>query len=120
MVAIRGQVTYNGAPLSHGTVLYLPKAQGGRQARGEIEDGKFQLTTLRSGDGAQQGEYDIVIIALEAHPGEPTTREEIEQAGGLIQRGFAIPERYTKAETSGLSDVVDKNHPGTKTIALKD
>ena len=97
MVPIRGEVLLDGKPLSDGTVLYLPKAQGGRQARGAIsKDGSFRLTTLREDDGAQVGEYNIVVIAYEAHPGEPT-REEVEAAGGLIKRGFAVPEKYNKS-----------------------
>ena len=36
----------------------------------------------------------------------------------MIRRGYAIPEKYTKAETSGLSDVVDDRHSGVKDIVL--
>jgi hypothetical protein len=117
MVAIRGTVTYKGQPLTHGTVLYLPKDESGRQARGEIQrNGRFVLTTLRAGDGAQVGEYSIVVIALQAHPGED--RAAIEAAGGMIQRGYIIPEKYTKSDASGLSDSVDKKHSGKKDISL--
>lgn len=117
MVAIQGTVTYKGQPLTHGTVLYLPKDGSGRQARGEIQpDGRFALTTLRAGDGAQVGEYSIVVISLAPHPGED--RAAIEAAGGMIERGYIIPEKYTKPETSGLSDTVDKNHSGKKDIVL--
>ena len=118
MVPIRGTVTYDGQPLTEGNVLYLPKTSGGRQARGDIQpDGSFRLTTLRKDDGAQMGEYDIVVIALNPHPGEPS-REELEAAGGLIERGYAIPEKYTKRETSGLSDSVSKDHSGKMEIML--
>ena len=117
MVAIQGTVTYKGEPLTHGTVLYLPKDGSGRQARGEIQpDGRFELTTLRAGDGAQVGEYSIVVIALQPHPGED--RAAIEAAGGIIERGYVIPEKYTNRDTSGLSDTVDKNHSGEKDIVL--
>ena len=120
MVPVKGVVTYNGTALTEGTVLYLPKASNGRQARGTIQaDGSFQLTTLRANDGAEQGDYDVVVIALEPHPGEPT-REEIEAAGGVIERGYAIPEKYTKRETSGISDTVDDSHSGFKQIDLSD
>jgi hypothetical protein len=120
MVPIRGEVFYNGKPLTEGTVLYLPTKAGGRQARGDIQpDGTFRLTTLRDGDGAQKGEYGVVVIALKPHPGEPS-REEIEQAGGMIQRGSLIPEKYNLPETSGLTDVVDENHSGSKRLELTD
>ena len=119
MIPIRGTVIFNEAPLTEGTVLYLPKSPGGRQARGDIQpDGSFRLTTLRADDGAQIGEYDIVVIALKPHPGEPS-REELEAAGGLIQRGYAIPEKYINRKTSGLSDSVNKDHSGTMKIVLE-
>jgi len=120
MVAIRGTVSYQGKPLTEGTVLYLPQDPQGRQARGDVAaDGTFTLTTLRNGDGAQQGSYRIVVIAYKPHPGE-MTREQIEAAGGLIHREFSIPEKYTKAETSGLTDEVNRDHSGIKQLALED
>jgi hypothetical protein len=118
MVPIRGTVTYQGRPLQEGTVLYVPKASDGRQARGDIQpDGSFRLTTLRKYDGAQHGDYAIVVIALEPHPGEPPSREEVEAAGG-IKRGSIIPAKYTKPDTSGLSDTVDGDHSGMMEIKL--
>lgn len=117
MVPIRGTVRVDGKPLNEGTVLYLPIGSG-RQARGDIQpDGSFQLTTLREGDGAQYGEYQVVVIAYKPHPGEPT-REQIEAMGGKIEREFAIPEKYTQGETSGITDTVDANHSQVKEIEL--
>lgn len=121
MVPIRGTVSYNGKMLTEGTVIYAPTAADGRQARGTIQpDGSFQLTTLRSEDGAQQGEYRIVVIALEPHPGEPPSREEVEAAGGQIKRGYIIPEKYTQAATTSLTDHVGEDHSGVMTIELTD
>jgi hypothetical protein len=120
MVPIDGEVLYNDKPLASGTVLYVPRDRmEGRQARGTIKpDGSFQLTTFKPGDGAIYGEYDIAIVALKAHPGED--REAIEAAGGIVQRGSLIPERYGDPTQSGLSDQVDQDHPGTKRIELSD
>ena len=121
MVKIRGTVTYNGQPLTQGTVVYVPQGAEGRQARGEIQpDGSYVLTSLKDGDGAQQGDYVITVVSLKPHPGEPTTREEIERTGGRIVRESAIPDKYSNPATSGLADNVTKKHPGTKDIALTD
>ena len=118
MVPIRGTVTLDGKPLSTGKVLYLPSVPGGRQASGEISaDGKFQLTTLRTGDGAQAGDYKIVVIAYQPYAGDPT-REEIEAAGGKLERKLAIPEKFTTPETSGLAEKVDSTHSGIKNFDL--
>lgn len=119
MVPIRGTVSFKGELLTDGHVIYAPVSAEGRQARGAIQtDGSFRLTTLRENDGAQQGEYKIVVIALEPHPGEPPSREEVEAAGGKIRRGSLIPKRYTSAETTELSDSVDDSHDGVMKIEL--
>jgi len=122
LIPIRGEVTYNGAPLTDGTVVYLPEQAGGRQATGAIgPDGTFALTTQNRDDGAMKGSYKIVVYAYKPHPGEPKTREEHEamvKKGG-IERGYVIPEKYTDPATSGLSDTVDENHSGFKKIELK-
>jgi hypothetical protein len=121
MVPIRGTVAYNGKMLTEGTVIYAPTSSEGRQARGTIQaDGSFRLTTLRENDGAQQGDYKIVVIALEPHPGEPPSREEVEAAGGLIKRGYLVPEKYTSAATTDLTDLVNDDHSGVMEIELKD
>ncbi len=122
MVPINGKVIYNNGPLSEGTIVYLPAgSRQSRQATGQIQqDGTFVLTTFEAGDGAMFGEYNIIIYAYKPHPGEPKTRGELEAMGGRVKRGFIIPERYTKSETSGLGDKVDENHPGYKLIELED
>lgn len=119
MVPIRGTVSYGGSMLTEGTVIYAPVASEGRQARGTIQrDGSFRLTTLRENDGAQHGEYKVVVIALEPHPGEPPSREEVEAAGGRITRGSLIPDRYTSAATTDITDSVNDDHAGVMKIEL--
>lgn len=122
MIPIQGEVTYNGKPLTEGTVHYMPRQRGeGQQASGGIgPDGEFQMTTRQRGDGVKPGEYLLSVYAMAPHPGEPTSREEIEAMGGKIERGFLIPEKYTDPQTSGLTDTVDANHSGFKSIELTD
>ena len=120
-IPIRGEVLYNGKPLAEGTIVYLPRESTARQATGGIQsDGSFRLTTFKNADGVVPGEYNIVIFAYAPHPGEPQTREEMEavaQTGG-IRRGFIIPEKYTNAASSGLTDTVNEDHSGFKRIEL--
>jgi hypothetical protein len=108
--------------MTDGVVVYLPKEPGvARQASGRImADGKFELTTFKKADGVVPGEYDIVVYAYEAHPGEPKSRTEheaIAKAGGL-KRGFVIPAKYVNPRTSGLSDSVNSDHSGFKKLEL--
>ena len=80
------------------------------------------MTSLKRGDGVMMGDYHIVVYAYEPHPGEPSTREEHEQLAskGEIERGFIIPEKYTRPDASGLSDTVDGNHSGFIKLELND
>ena len=121
-IPIRGEVMYNGQPMTEGTVHYTPRDSGvGQQASGGIgPDGKFEMTTRKRGDGVKPGEYLISVYAMEPHPGEPASREEVEAMGGNIERGFLIPEKFTDPSTSGLTDTVDANHSGFKRIELTD
>jgi hypothetical protein len=123
-IPIRGVITYNGKPLTKGIVNYLPAAGGGgRAASGPIApDGTFILTTHTQHDGVIKGQYQIVIYSYDENPEEPKTREEREAMGGkgAGKMKSLIPEKYTKAATSGLTDTVDENHSGFKQIYLSD
>lgn len=119
MVPIRGEVYFDGKPLTNGFVVYLPKTVGvGRQATGPVKpDGSFVLTTQVRGDGAMHGEYDIVVYENRAPGAENETREGAE-AAARQRRSYAFPPKYSSQFTSGLSDTVDENHAGFKRIEL--
>ena len=118
---VTGQVKYNGEPVIVGSVVYLPRDPGvGRQATGQLdEEGKFALTTFQSGDGVKAGEYDVIVLAFDKPPGDPT-REELEALQGKAWRKPTVPPRYTMLETTDLSDVIDRDHPGHRVFELSD
>src|SRR6266446_4264396 len=61
---VSGKVTYKGEPVRIGTVVFEPADIGnGRVASGNIEDGRYQLSTAGSGDGALAGDYNVAIIS---------------------------------------------------------
>ena len=121
MVPISGSVSYRGRPLDHGTVMFIPTRSGGRQASGRIEsDGTYELTTQQQGDGAQYGEYKVVVHSLEPHPGEPSRMEYEALAQAGIERKQEVPQKYTSPESSPLSVTVDANHSGTENLELTD
>lgn len=123
MVPIKGEVIYQGETLKKGRVVYLPRDSGStRQATGTIKpDGTFVLTTLKGGDGAMYGEYDIVVFVSAVNAASNASREEIKAATRNQGRQRpAIPERYSNEATSGLSDTVDGDHSGFKRIELSD
>ena len=123
-IPIRGEVLYKGRPLTTGLVVYLPKnTDDSRQASGKIDaNGSFVLTTFKNGDGVVPGEYNIVIYPYDSPAGATRTREQIEaaaQAGEQRPKNL-IPERYSKAAASGLTDTINVEHSGVKRIELSD
>ncbi|REJ90559.1 MAG: hypothetical protein DWQ34_17075 [Planctomycetota bacterium] len=126
-VPISGTVTYNGQPLTSGRVQYTPVGQGkGHSATGMIDpDGSFEMSSSASIPGVAFGEYMITIHT----DGTPTGATPMDSETGGPPPGHpgadsnaapTIPEKYTVGATSGLTDTVDENHSGTKTIELSD
>jgi len=62
LVQVKGVVTLDGKPLSLATITFNPIEGAGRSASGlSDEDGNFELTTLRTNDGAAPGEYKVTV-----------------------------------------------------------
>jgi hypothetical protein len=122
LIQVRGKVLYNDAPLTTGTIVYLPAVgSGGRQAQGLIQpDGTFELSSMSPGDGAQKGDYDVIILAHAQAAGPPKSRGELEAAGGPKVQPMIIPAKYADPNASGLSDTVDDDHPGYREFKLTD
>ena len=101
-VNVSGTVTYNGQPLTTGNVVFVPvAAEEGRSARGEIDaEGRFQLTTLKTGDGALPGQYKVTVFRY--HPGSGSSEGMIAPAVGPP----AIPARYLDAKTTDLTATI--------------
>ena len=83
--SIRGAAFYEGTPMTGATVTLYKK---GTTAIGIVgADGSFQLSTYKGFDGVPAGDYEIAVNWRE---------------GGKS----LVPERYTKAATSGLSATI--------------
>jgi hypothetical protein len=96
-VKVKGKVSYRGQPLSTGTLNFSPKVkESARPATGYLlEDGSFEMTTYRPGDGVQPGEYDVAIISYDEGP--------LSNSKNWTRKGKKlIPEKYFKYATSGL------------------
>ena len=90
---VTGKVTYNGAPVPHGTVNFLPTKPPppeGRAATGEIKDGFYSLSTTGNDDGALPGDYNIAIVAMDI---DLASAASSKAEGGRIHEGDAsLPE----------------------------
>ena len=96
--SVKGTVTYDGKPVSTGTVMFTPTG-GGPPATGQIQpDGTYELKTYEEGDGAVLGEHKVTIIALDMGSGLPEDTAAEPKA--------LIPDKYGRDTTSGLTATV--------------
>jgi hypothetical protein len=105
--SVSGRVTLDGRPLVDAQISFRP-AQG-PEAFGVLDsDGRYRLSTRAAGDGAVAGRHAVtlsqVTVGLALEPGVPPTLEK-PTPGAL-----PVPEKYLRAETSGLEATVV---PGT-------
>ena len=104
IVPVTGVVTYKGKPLAGGTIAFFPdKSLGGYgpSAFGEIDsEGRFRLTTDRTGDGAVVGPHVV----------------QIRSAAAWRNGNEELPARYN--ERSTLRTVVQPDPPNTLDFRL--
>jgi hypothetical protein len=114
-VAAGGVVTYRGEPLGGATVTLAPQ-QGQRPAVGLSDaTGRFQLTTLATGDGAMPGGYKVTVTKTdEAEVPKNVAEmsvEEMRAYEALMMKGpmklkepeELLPAQYRDQETTPLS-----------------
>ncbi len=107
--AVTGKVMYKGQPVEKGRISFLPTEPGGRPAAGQVENGRYSLTTLAPDDGAIPAKYKVTVMAQEI---DTTEMKAIAKGGPFRQdNAFAkavknaktlVPSKYKLAETSGL------------------
>lgn len=106
VVPVKGKVSYQGKPLTSGTVMLVPDGDG-FGATGQIQpDGTFTLTSFKQNDGAAPGNYKVTVeVFPEATAGGPAT--------GLPGMEFGagekppIPTDYANVATTKLRALVN-------------
>lgn len=86
-------VLADGTPASGGIIKFRTKSEEGEtvKAHGQIQpDGSFRLTTYQDGDGALEGDYEVILFSPATGDGQ----------GAVAVPHF--PTKYRKYETSGL------------------
>jgi hypothetical protein len=124
-VPVKGIVTYNGAPLAGATIVFSPVAHDHGAAGITNAAGEFVLQTFDPGDGAVPGKYQITVRKVEMVEGRAV--KSTESGGGeggdaqvqtpMVEK-FIIPERYARADTSGLTQEVTDGGANEIKIAL--
>jgi hypothetical protein len=108
-VPVRGTVTYQGKPVTKGSVQFLPES--GRGAFGTIEDGKFVLSTYGNNDGAIPGKHRVAVISS-----EPDIKK---RKDGDTGEKYLIPQRFASPDSSGVQVDVPPGGNRNVTIDLK-
>jgi hypothetical protein len=101
---VSGSVKLSGKPLTAGSVSFISGDPKRNNANGNIgPDGRYELQTTNPGDGAELGEYTVIVSGIDpnalntAAPGEP-----------LKKMANPVPAKYEKPESSGLKFKVER------------
>ena len=114
-VRVEGKVTWQGKPLTDGTVQFQPVklAEGMPQRPGLAElgpDGVYHVSSFAPGDGLLPGDYQVTVYSYTSRP----SQEHIERP--YVWR---IPQRYGDASRSGLKFTVPPDAKGPLTYDIE-
>ncbi len=110
---VNGKITYNGEPLTRGTIVFFPES-GKRNATGEIkEDGTYALTTYENEDGAFPGAHTVTIIS------ERDMTNLMPEDVKPGDKNWLVPPKYNQSKTSGLTATVKENEANEINFDLK-
>jgi len=110
-VPVSGTVTLDGKPIAKGAVMFVPQFSG-QPAHGLTdEEGRFSLGTIKKGDGAMEGRYQVTVILNEVQ-GFIADPKNKDVSGGIAAGGlktkWIIPQKYSDTKTSGLTAEVKR------------
>ncbi len=112
--AVDGRVSYKGAPLARGTIVF--EVAGNRPASARIVNGQItDVTTFRPNDGVPVGQAAVAVFAFEP----PAPSAATSKPGELNYMGMdaksLIPQKYNHPDTSGLTCVI---HSGNNEVVF--
>ena len=110
---VSGQVLYKGSPVVEGMVFFHPldSAETAQRPMAVTDkNGRFELTTIRNGDGAPAGRYAITV----------ELRALRDDGDEMVRDGRnLLPKKYQNPRTSGLKYSVDSGENEVPLINLK-
>jgi hypothetical protein len=119
---VKGKVTFEGKPLvGGGSIAFVPLTPPtGRPAGGVIaEDGTYQLTTRRQGDGATAGEFRVVITQQTVKEPEAAADGQDPIKPSSIPMADRIPAAFSDHAQSPVKATVEPKSPNEINIDLK-
>lgn len=120
---VKGKITFEGKSMRGGGAISLVPIgnQAGKTAGGEIaEDGSFQLTTYKPGDGSMAGEFRVVIHqSVFKEPEASRDGEKVAKAAEAVAPADRIPAIYSDPQNSPLKAKVEAGKPNELNLELK-
>ncbi|WP_339733279.1 hypothetical protein [uncultured Gimesia sp.] len=96
---VTGNISYNGKPLSIGSLVFIPIG-GGPPAQGKVNrEGIYEMGTFEDDDGVIPGKYKVMITALTSSGGSGLPEDTVSGNEAPVS---VIPEWYGDLEKSGL------------------
>jgi len=102
LVPVSGRVMVDGKPAAGAAIVFHPaNAANGTHPVAQVDaNGDFQLTTIRSGDGAVPGEYRVTLTWYVSAP----RRKGLEGEESAVRN--LIPDKYARSESTPISTTV--------------
>lgn len=101
-VPVKGTVSYQGKPLTSGTISFV--SDTGQTASGSIgSDGSYTLSTFAEGDGAVLGHHKVSVVA-DDQPGDIMPGS----SPGYKPTKAVVPKKYNDPGSSTLEATVAK------------
>lgn len=124
LVPAEGTVTFQGAPVEGATVTFAPQGNAMRAAAGMTDaQGKFVLKTIGEQDGVMPGDYMVTVTKFSSES-QSLSQEEMEKyiaehgAPPTVEQTNALPEKYERTGTSGLTATVAEGQSNQFEFAL--
>jgi hypothetical protein len=118
-VPVSGKVTWeDGTPITGASVRFVNATAGERDGAGYTDkEGAYSLSTFTSGDGAQPGDYTVVVTKLADAP----TVTPPAPGGDAAAMAKAMREYADKAKAGGkkITDAIPTVYTSEKTSTLK-
>ena len=109
VVPVSGILSYQGRPLEHYVISFVPITEGAGSAIGTTDaSGRFTLSTNKPNDGAAPGNYRVGVV----YAGPPNTNDtpgaesQIEDPKLLPKSPTPIPTKFNNPEKSEVTQEV--------------
>jgi hypothetical protein len=114
----KGVVTYKGRPVEGATIVFAPRG-GATAATGRTDSsGRFSVSAFPPDAGAVPGNYTVTISKTEELP--QTAPASHDAPADVPRPRSLIPEKYSVAESSGLTATVPEDGTSDLTFELTD